>query len=141
MWRPNPQTRANVMPYVDIVTVLALAQFVVFGIKVGRARARYGVDAPATTGHEVFERHFRVQQNTLEQLVVLIPGLYLFSRYWNPAWAAVLGGIYLVGREIYGANYVKSPARRGLGFGLSAMPTVILIGGAGVGAIRALLAP
>jgi glutathione S-transferase len=67
------------MAYVDIVTVLALLQFVVFGIKVGRARGRYEVRAPATAGNETFERYFRVQQNTLESLVVFLPGLYLFS--------------------------------------------------------------
>ena len=67
------------MAYVDIVTALALLQFIVFGFKVGRARGRYGVKAPAITGNEIFERHFRVQQNTLEQLMVFLPGMYLFS--------------------------------------------------------------
>ena len=56
------------MPYVAIVTVLALLEYQFFGIMVGRARGRYGIAAPATTGHEVFERHFRVHMNTLEQL-------------------------------------------------------------------------
>src|SRR5271165_5410533 len=79
------------MAYVDIVTALALLQFVVFGFKVGGARTKYGVKAPAISGNEIFERHFRVQQNTLEQLIVFIPGLYLFSRYFNPLWAAGLG--------------------------------------------------
>ena len=63
------------MAYVDIVTALALLQFVVFGAQVARARGRYGVRAPAVTGHEVFERYFRVQQNTLEQLILFLPGL------------------------------------------------------------------
>ena len=87
------------MAYVDIVTALALLQFLVFGFKVGRARGKYGFKAPATTGNETFERHFRVQQNTLEQLILLIPGLYLFSHYFNPTWAAALGVVYLVGRK------------------------------------------
>jgi hypothetical protein len=123
------------MAYVDIVTALAILQFIVFGIKVGRARGRYGVKAPATTGHEVFERHFRVQQNTLEQMIVLIPGLYLFSRYFDPVWAAALGVLYLVGREIYAAGYVRDPAKRGAGYGLSAMPTLVLVIGGLTGAV------
>jgi glutathione S-transferase len=94
------------MPYVDIVTALALIQFIYFGFRVGGARGRYGVKAPATTGNEIFERHFRVQQNTLESLVALIPGLYVFSRYWNPLWAAGLGVVYLVGRQVYAGTYV-----------------------------------
>jgi glutathione S-transferase len=126
------------MAYVDIVTALALLQYLVFGFRVGRARGRYGVKAPAVTGNEVFERHFRVQQNTLEQLVVLVPGLYLFSHYLNPGIAAVLGLVYLIGRELFAASYVKDPAKREIGFGLSFLPSVILVLGGLIGAVRQL---
>ncbi len=122
------------MAYVDIVTALALLQFIVFGFRVGGARGKYGIKAPATTGNEVFERYFRVQQNTLELLVAFIPGLYLFIHYFNPLWAAALGLIYLIGREIYAASYVKDPAKRSAGFGLSFLPTIILIAGGLIGA-------
>jgi glutathione S-transferase len=128
------------MAYVDIVTALAVLQFFVFGFKVGGARGRFGVKAPAITGNDIFERHFRVQQNTLELLVALIPGLYLFSRYWSPVVAAVLGVIYLVGREVYAASYVKEPAKRSAGFGLSVLPTAILVVGGLAGAVRQLIA-
>src|SRR5271163_2435387 len=107
------------MPYADIVTALAVLQFVWFGILVGQARGKYVIKAPAVTGNETFERHFRVQQNTLEQLIAFIPGLYLFSHYFNPLWAAGLGVLYLIGRQVYAANYVKDPAKRGPGFGLT----------------------
>jgi glutathione S-transferase len=126
------------MPYVDIVTALAVLQFIVFGFKVGGARGRFGVKAPATTGNEVFERHFRVQQNTMELLLVFLPGLYLFSHYWSPLIAAGLGVIYLVGREIYAASYVKDPAKRSAGYGLSFLPSVVLLAGGLCGAVRAL---
>ena len=129
------------MAYVDIVTALAVLQFVVFGFKVGAARGRYGVHAPATSGHEVFDRLFRVQQNTLEQLVALIPGLYLFSRYFNPLWAAGLGVVYLIGREMFAAAYVRDPAKRGAGFGLSYLPTMILVVGGLLGAVRQVVHP
>jgi glutathione S-transferase len=128
------------MAYVDIVTVLALLQFIMFGFKVGRARGRYGVKAPAITGNDTFERHFRVQQNTLELLVALVPGLYLYSRYWNPLVAAALGVIYLIGREVYAAAYVKEPAKRSAGYGLSFLPTAILVLGGLIGAVRQLIA-
>jgi glutathione S-transferase len=126
------------MAYVHIVTALALLQFILFGFKVGQARGRYGVKAPAVTGNEIFERHFRVQQNTLEQLIVFLPGLYLFGRYWNPVIAAVLGAIYLIGREVYSATYVKDPAKRDVGFGLTFLPTVVLVVGGLSGAVWSL---
>src|ERR1700690_2629946 len=121
------------MAYVDIVTALAVLQFIVFGFRVGAGRGRYGVKAPAITGNEIFERLFRVQQNTLEQLIVFLPALYLFSRYFNPLWAAGLGVVYLVGREIYAATYVKDPAKRSLGFGLTFLPAVTLVAGSLIG--------
>jgi glutathione S-transferase len=126
------------MACVDIVTALALLQFIVFGFKVGRARGRYGIKAPATSGNETFERHFRVQQNTLEQLIVFLPGLYLFSHYYSPLVAAAIGVIYLIGREVYSMTYVKDPAKREIGYGLTFLPTVVLVLGGLFGAVRAL---
>ena len=123
------------MAYVDIVTVLAVLQFIVFGFQVGRARGKYGVKAPATTGNEIFERFFRIQQNTLEQLVGFIPGIYLFSRYFSPLWAAALGAIYLVGRQIYAATYALDPGKRSLGYGLSFLPVAVLLIGGLIGAV------
>ncbi len=128
------------MAYVDIVTALAVLQFIWFGFQVGGARERHGVKAPAVTGHEIFERHFRVQQNTLEQLAALLPGLYLFSRHFNPLWAAALGVVYLVGRQLYAAAYVRDPAKRGPGFGLTFLPIAILVVGGLIGAVLALFA-
>jgi glutathione S-transferase len=128
------------MAYVDIVTALALLQFIVFGFKVGKARGLYGVKAPAVTGDPTFERYFRVQQNTLEQLIVFLPGLYLFSRYFNPLVAAALGVVYLIGREVYAATYVKDPAKRSAGYGLTFLPAVILLLGGLIGAVRQLIA-
>ncbi len=127
------------MSLVYIVLGLALLQYLYFGFAVGGARGRYGVKAPATAGHEVFERYFRVHMNTLELLVVLIPALPLFAWYISPRWAAGLGGVYLLGRFLYFFGYVKDPAKRSAGFGLSFVPiAVLLLGGIG-GAIAALV--
>ena len=123
------------MAYVDIVTALALLQFMVFGFKVAKARGRYGIVAPAIAGNEIFERYFRVQQNTLEQLIVFLPALYVFSHYYSPLVAAALGVVYLIGREIYAFTYVKDPKKRELGFVLTVLPLAILIFGGLFGAI------
>jgi hypothetical protein len=122
------------MAYTDIVTALALLQFVWFGMLVGQARGKYAIHAPAVSGNEIFERHFRVQQNTLELLLLFVPGLYLFSHYFNPLWAAGLGVLYLIGRQLYATSYVRDPSSRSAGYGLSALPTLILVLGGLVGA-------
>jgi glutathione S-transferase len=127
------------MEFVAIVSVLAVLEYAYFGILVGRARAQYGVKAPAITGHEVFERYFRVHQNTLEVLVVLMPSMWLFARYVSPTWAAILGVVYLVGRVVYLRSYVADPAKRSAGFGLSMLPVLAMAIGALIGAVSTLV--
>jgi glutathione S-transferase len=127
------------MEFVAIVAVLALLQYILFALLVGKARGQYGVNGPAVTGHPVFERYFRVQMNTLELLIAMLPALGLFAYYVSPTWGAVLGGVYVVGRFIYFRSYVADPARRGLGFGLSFLPIVVMLAGGLVGAVSVLL--
>jgi glutathione S-transferase len=126
------------MPYTDIVTALALLQFVWFGMQVGKARGTYGIHAPAVAGNETFERYFRVQQNTLELLILFLPGMYLFGHYFKPLWGAALGVIYLIGRQLYAMSYVKDPKSRSAGYALSALPTLVLILAGLVGALMRL---
>ena len=127
------------MQLVALVILLALAEFVALAILVGRARGKYGVKAPATTGHEVFERWFRVHYNTMELLVVFVPSIWLFGLYVDPRIGAAIGAVYLVGRVLYVRSYVRDPAARGGGFGLSMLPVMILVVGAAIGAARALI--
>lgn len=127
------------MEPVAVVILLALIEYVVFGMLVGRARGKYGVHAPAVAGHEVFERYFRVHQNTLEMLVVFVPAMWLFGTYVDPTWAALLGLVYVVGRILYLRGYVADPAKREIGFGLSVLPVIVLLIGGLWGAGRQLL--
>jgi uncharacterized membrane protein YecN with MAPEG domain len=128
------------MAWVALVIVLALFEFVVFAILVGKARVKYGIHAPATTGNEIFERYFRVQQNTLEQLVLFLPSIWLFAQFISPTWAALIGAVFLIGRIVYALTYVRDPKRRSAGFGLSMLPNLVLMLGALVGAIRGIIA-
>jgi uncharacterized MAPEG superfamily protein len=127
------------MQLVAFVILLVLLEYVVFGLLFGRARGKYGVNAPATAGHPVFERYFRVHYNTLEQLVVFVPAMWLYGTYLSTSWAAGLGLVYIVGRFTYLVGYVADPRKREIGFGLSALPLLILLLGALWGTGRALL--
>lgn len=110
-----------------IVTFLALAQYVLFGIQVGGLRGKHGIKAPAQSGHEEFERMNRVHLNTLEQLVLFIPALWMHAYYANPRYGAIIGLVYVVGRFVYRAEYLKDPDSRGLGFTLSFIPAAVLL--------------
>ncbi len=124
------------MSWVAAVVLLALIEYMVFGMLVGRARSRYGIAAPAVNGHEMFERYFRVHQNTLEQLIVFVPAAWMFGVYLSAGWAAGIGMIFVIGRILYAVGYVRDPARRELGAGLSFLPTIVLIIGAVIGLVR-----
>ena len=115
------------MDSVIIVVVLALIQYSVFGILVGRARGKYNVPAPAMSGDPVFERYMRVQQNTAEQLLMFLPAIFLASHLWNPLYAAGLGVVYLIGRLLYLRSYVADPKSRGAGFALTFLPSAIML--------------
>jgi glutathione S-transferase len=115
------------MEAVTIVTILALMQFFWFGIEVGKMRAKHQCKAPAITGAPEFERMFRVQQNTMEQIVMFIPALWLFAQFVNPIWAAGMGVVYLVGRAIYRVAYVKDPKSRSTGFMMTILPTSVML--------------
>ena len=127
------------MNHVVLVILLVLVEYIVLVSLVGYARGKYGIAAPATTGHEAFERIFRVQQNTLEGLVVFLPGLWLFGQYLNPTWAVGLGVAGIVGRAIYAVGYIRAADKRGFGAGIVGMVNIALVVGALVGVIRALL--
>jgi len=115
------------MEYVAIVTALALLQFTWFGVQVGAMRAKHKIKAPAMFGQSEFDRMYRVHYNTLEQLVVVLPAMWLFAEAVNPIWAAGFGAVYLVARFIYRAAYLKDPDGRSLGFTLSFLPSAIML--------------
>lgn len=124
---------------VFIVMLLTLLQYFYFSMAVGRARYRYGVKAPATTGNEDFERVYRVQMNTLELLAIFLPALWAFALFVSPIWAAGLGVVFIVGRLLYFLGYVKAADKRSLGFGLSFLATVFLLIGGLFGAIGSMM--
>lgn len=123
------------MHLVHLVAVLAVMQFFVYSFLVGRARAKSGIKAPAMVGDEQFERAVRVQMNTLEQLVCFLPSLLIAGHYWSEGAVASIGVVYLIGRILYRNAYVFNPSKRGPGFLLSVIPTLVLMLAALAGAV------
>ncbi len=127
------------MELVAIVLGLALAQYLYFTLRCGQARGRLGIPAPAMTGAPEFERRLRVQENTIEQLVIFVPALLLFARYVSEPTAAGLGLVFMLGRALYARAYLLDPAKRGPGFGMTLFANAVLLLGGLVGAIVALV--
>lgn len=123
-----------------LITLGVVVLLFVVAWNVGRARVKYKVVAPATTGHPVFERAYRVQMNTLENAVGFLPVLWLFAAFVNEMWSAALGAVWLAGRVWYAVAYQKDPAKRGPAFNLSMFAFTVLALGAAWGVIKAFVA-
>jgi glutathione S-transferase len=120
--------------YTALVTCLTILAYFFIIFRVGKARATFGIKAPATTGNPDFERVFRVQMNTLEWMVVFLPSLWLFAIYISDPIAAVLGLVWIVGRILYLTGYSQAANKRELGFMIQGGATALLWLGA-LGAI------
>lgn len=127
------------MEWVAIVSGLVLAEYVFFTMHTGMARGRHEIPAPSTTGNSDFERSFRAQGNTVEQLIVFLPSIWLFAHYVSAPLAALLGLAFGVGRALYWRGYVTNPPRRGPGFLIGLIASSILLLGGILGALVAAL--
>lgn len=127
------------LPLTALVTLLVVLLLLATAINVGRMRVRYRIQAPAVTGHEMFERAFRIQMNTLESTVPFLPALWLYALFIGEHGAAALGLIWLAARVWYAVAYQLDPAKRSGGFGLSFLAFLGLWLGALWGVVRVLL--
>jgi glutathione S-transferase len=127
--------RSVLLGWTELVTLLALVVYLGTVVHCARMRARHRILAPATSGHPDYERAFRIQQNTLEQLVLFLPALWLFSTLVNPLVGAALGAVWVAARGVYAVTYARAPEQRGPGFVVAFVALVVLLGGALVQAL------
>ena len=123
------------LPLTCLATLLTVALMFWTAINVGKARAKYEVHAPATSGHEMFDRAYRVQMNTLESAILLLPSMWLYAGLIGDLGAGVAGAIWLAGRIWYALAYQQDPAKRGPGFGIS----LVAIAGMWAGSLWAVI--
>ncbi len=112
--------------FTALVTLLAVILYFWLGFRVGQARVKYGIKAPATTGNPDFERIFRVQMNTLEWMPILLPAIWLAAVYVNDAAAAALGLVWIAGRVVYMRDYTEAAEKRDTGFFVQAIAAGVL---------------
>lgn len=127
------------MENATIIVLLALIQYTWLGMKVGGARGKYKIDAPACSGDENFERIFRTHQNTMEQLVAFIPATFAFAYYLSPTWVLLPGVTFIIGRFLYAMEYTKNPKTRAPGMALTFAAIAVLILGALFGVVKGML--
>lgn len=115
------------MKYSAWITIASLLMYIWTFAKAGKARGIYKVSAPYSDGPPEFLVAQRVQANTVEQIIIFIPLLWLTCLFMNDRLAALLGAIWVVGRVIYALGYYKAPEKRSLGFGISSLAAIGLL--------------
>ena len=123
------------MELTSLVILVALLQYFWFGTRTGLSRAKYGIEAPATVGNEQWERLYRVQMNTLEQLIIFIPAAWIFGMYLSGTWVVAPGLLFIAGRQLYSYQYISDPATRGGGMTLTGLGNFAMILGGGAGVV------
>ena len=125
--------------YTSFITLLTILLMLVLSFNVGRARGKYQVKAPAVSGHELFDRAYRVQLNTIENVLMFLPALWLYAVFLGDKGAGDSGVIWLVARVWYAVSYQLNPAKRGLGFLISILVIAGLWTGAAYGMFHQLM--
>ena len=125
--------------FTALVTLLSLMFYFYTSVGVARARAKYGIKAPAIAGNPDFERAYRVQMNTLEWMPIFLPAIWLASIYVSDIWAALVGVVWIVGRALYLHGYTQAAEKRELGFSTQAIATGVLWLSALIGVVQAIL--
>ena len=118
------------------ITLATLLLYVWIVMKVGKARKTFSIHAPSVDGPPEFLRTLRVQANTVEQMVLFLPALWMCALCLNDIAAAFGGVIWLIGRTMYAIAYYREAAKRGLGFALSSLAALGLLVAAAYGLLR-----
>ena len=126
-------------PLTTLALVLALLIYFALSINVGRARATWSVPAPQASGHPEFDKRYRVQMNTLEQLALLVPAVIVSAPVLGDLVTAGFTAVWGIGRIVFARAYYADPAKRGPGFGLTLFPSLIMLGAGIWGGISALI--
>ncbi|XP_065672554.1 microsomal glutathione S-transferase 2 isoform X2 [Hydra vulgaris] len=102
-----------------IITSVSSLQMVSFARRVGKARQKYKVPPPETTGDEGFVRIFRAHQNSVEFYPVFLASLWSSSLLFHQVPPTVLGVVYMLARSKYFKGYSESAEKRLPGFKVS----------------------
>ncbi len=109
------------------VTLASMVMYVWVFANVGAARKKFKVAPPCCEGPVEFQSVLRVQANTVEQMVLFYPALWMCAAFFSDMWAAIGGLIWVVGRIIYAVGYYQAPAKRSTGFLISSFGGVALM--------------
>ena len=114
-------------PLIGLITLLTVVLLMACMLLVARARGRYQVKAPATTGPEGFERMLRIQANSNESALMFLPALWAAANFGAVWLSATLGAVWLLSRTWYIVAYANPTRSRGPAYTLSFVAVLGLV--------------
>jgi glutathione S-transferase len=100
-------------------TILACLLTMAMGGWTGYLRGKHRIAAPAVVGHPQFERAHRIHLNTVENLALMIPFLWIASAFYGGQLPFWFGLLWVVSRILYAIGYAQANAQlRGPGAGI-----------------------
>jgi uncharacterized membrane protein YecN with MAPEG domain len=105
-------------------TILACILTMAMGGWTGYLRGKHKIEAPAVVGHPQFERAHRTHMNTVENLVLMIPLLWIASVFYGGQLPFWLGLVWVVSRIFFAIGYAQTDPRLrepGVGLGFLAL--------------------
>ena len=108
--------------------------------RVAQMRVKCGIQAPATVGHPSFERAFRAHMNTVENLALFLPLLWLAAFFYGGQLPFWVGLVWIVSRVVYMLGYAQNDTqKRGPGalFGIISLVGLAVLAILGLAGIQA----
>jgi glutathione S-transferase len=92
-----------------LATIVAVIVYFSQSFFVATGRSKYNVPVPKTMGvNDDFDRVWRVHYNTLEQMPIFLPLMWIFALTVSSFYAFVFGILWSIGRIAYMVGYYKS---------------------------------
>lgn len=126
---------ADAIHLAAIDTLLAIVVTFFMVGRVGFLRGTLKIEAPAVTGHPSFERGHRTHVNTVENLILFVPLLWIASYFYGgqvPFW---IGLAWVVSRVLYAWGYAQNNTQLrgpGAGLGFLSLLALLILGATGV---------
>jgi uncharacterized membrane protein YecN with MAPEG domain len=123
--------------FTSLATLGAMIVYQYVSLQVNKTRGLYKIPLPEMTGPDHFNRVFRVHMNTLENMPLFLPLLWLFALIWGDLWAGIFGAVWVAARFLYAWGYYREVALRVCGFGISSTVNLLMLLGCIYGAVAA----
>ena len=118
-----------------IDTLLGVFVTMLMAGRVGYLRGKLKIEAPAITGHPSFERGHRTHMNTVENLILFVPLLWVASYFYGgqvPFW---IGLVWVLSRVLYAWGYSQNNTQLrgpGAGLGFLSLFALLILGAIGI---------